>query len=968
MPGGWVLGNRYDVYMGAWQAATVRRALLIAVRGASRNPPSNPSSNATLSGLALSKGMLTPTFSPAQTSYTASVAADVSRITVTPTTDHAGPTDFAGKKIAGATVEYLDGSDRPLTDADTSSADTFEVDLTVGADVIDIIKVKVTAEDGNTTRTYTVAVPREVPASSDATLKSLAVSGGRFDPPFSSAKTGYTATVDDTTSRITVTATPNHADATVEYLDGSDRPLTDADTSSADTFEVDLTQSDTIIRVQVTAGDGNTTKTYLVVVRRRPASTVIEPPPPEPFTGSFSDVPAEHDGTSPFELQFRLSAEPAGLSYRTVQNGLFDVSGGTIGRAWSLQEGNNAGWGLRIEPSAFGDVTLRVRATTDCAGTPGVCTSDGRMLGGGLQVMIAGPPTLAVADAEAEEGSDATLDFAVTLSRALTETVTVEYRTEDDTASAGSDYTNTVGTLTFTAGETSRTVSVPVLYGAHDEGSETMTLRLRNPNPARVKLADAEATGTIDYTDPMPRAWITRFGRTIGGQVVDALTQRLKGGIGTHVTVGGLRLGGAGTLEGEEPLGRTLRLPAWTDRTKLDEATRSMSTEELVLGSAFHLSTGERERGQPTFTAWGRFATGGFETEEDDVTMEGDVTTGLLGADAEWNRLLLGVMVSQSKGDGPYRLSPDKSDDEGTVESTMTGVYPYAKLDLNERVSAWGLVGAGSGDLTLRQKGQDRMETDLGMQMGALGVKGRVLDGSGPSGIGVNVKSDAMWVRTTSDRTQGMESAEGDVNRLRLILEAERQFAMEGGGRFVPSVEVGLRVDGGDAETGTGLELGAGMRYVSGPLTIEGQVRALVAHEASGYEEWGASGAIRVNPSQSGRGLTFAIVPVWGNAGSRTERLWGARDARELGQDAEFEATGRLKAEVGYGIGVPRTRNVVTPYGGLSLAEGSSRRYRAGVRWNLADGAVLGLEGSHEGGANGTAGTNAVEFRAELRW
>ena len=298
----------------------------------------------------------------------------------------------------------------------------------------------------------------------------------------------------------------------------------------------------------------------------------------------------------------------------------------------------------------------------------------------------------------------------------------------------------------------------------------------------------------------------------------------------------------------------------------------------------------------------------------------------------------------------------------------MTGVYSYAKLDLNERVTAWGLVGAGSGDLTLRQKGQDGMETDLGMRMGALGVKGWALDGSGPSGIGVNVKSDAMWVRTTSDRTQGMESAQGYVSRLRLILEAERQFAMEGGGSFVPSVEVGLRVDGGDAETGTGLELGAGMRYASGPLTIEGLVRALVAHEASGYEEWGASGAIRVNPSQSGRGLTFAIVPVWGNTGSQTERLWGARDARELGQDTEFEGTGRLEAEVGYGIGVSRTRSVVTPYARLSLAEGSSRGYRAGARWNLADGAILGLEGSHEGGANGTAGTNAVEFRAELRW
>ena len=186
-------------------------------------------------------------------------------------------------------------------------------------------------------------------------------------------------------------------------------------------------------------------------------ASVEPPPPPEPptppevpLTASFSGAPAEHAGSGSFELQFRLSEEPAGLSYRTVQSGLFNVTGASIGRAWRLQKGTNQGWGLRVEPSGFGDVTLVVRATTDCAGTPGVCTSDGRMLGGGLQARIAGPPTLSVADAEVDESAGATLDFDVTLSRAVNETVTVEYGTADVSASAGADYTSTSGTLTFT--------------------------------------------------------------------------------------------------------------------------------------------------------------------------------------------------------------------------------------------------------------------------------------------------------------------------------------------------------------------------------------------------------------------------------------------------------------------------------------------------------------------------------------
>ena len=86
------------------------------------------------------------------------------------------------------------------------------------------------------------------------------------------------------------------------------------------------------------------------------------------------------------------------------------------------------------------------------------------------------------------------------------------------------------------------------------------------------------------------------------------------------------------------------------------------------------------------------------------MKLDGDVTTGMIGFDADWERLLAGIMLSQSTGDGSYRLDPGKrtdgGTDGGTVESDLTGVYPYARIDLNDRVSAWGLAGAGSGRLS----------------------------------------------------------------------------------------------------------------------------------------------------------------------------------------------------------------------------------------------------------------------------
>ena len=77
--------------------------------------------------------------------------------------------------------------------------------------------------------------------------------------------------------------------------------------------------------------------------------------------------------------------------------------------------------------------------------------------------------------------------------------------------------------------------------------------------------------------------------------------------------------------------------------------------------------------------------------------MDGDVTTGLAGFDAEWERTLAGVMVSQSAGDGTYRDGSAPGNDTGTVESSLTGIYPYVQIDLNARVSAWAVAGAGSG-------------------------------------------------------------------------------------------------------------------------------------------------------------------------------------------------------------------------------------------------------------------------------
>ena len=258
------------------------------------------------------------------------------------------------------------------------------------------------------------------------------------------------------------------------------------------------------------------------------------------------------------------------------------------------------------------------------------------------------------------------------------------------------------------------------------------------------------------------------------------------------------------------------------------------------------------------------------------------------------------------------------------------------------------------------------------MVMGAVGLAGQILEVANGSPIDLQARSDAFWVRMQSEEITGsggnLASAEADVTRVRLVLEGSRAFALAGERTLTPSMEIGLRHDAGDAERGAGVELGAGLNFAGAGFSVEGQVRTLLSHEEQGYEEWGASGAIRIDPGQSGRGLNLTLAPAWGTAGSGVERLWSLRDTQELAPEGDFEAGSKLDTEVGYGIGLRNARGVVTPFTGLSLGESGNRAYRAGARWNIAPEAVLGLEMTRTEGSEDIAATNSVTLRASVQW
>nr|WP_245210927.1 FG-GAP-like repeat-containing protein [Prochlorococcus marinus] len=111
-------------------------------------------------------------------------------------------------------------------------------------------------------------------------------------------------------------------------------------------------------------------------------------------------------------------------------------------------------------------------------------------------------PSITIADLTTSNENASNATFTVSLSNASSQDITLDYATSNGTATAGSDYTATSGTLTISAGATSGTFNVPVLADSLDEVNETATITLSNASNA--SISDSTATLTITDDDAAP--------------------------------------------------------------------------------------------------------------------------------------------------------------------------------------------------------------------------------------------------------------------------------------------------------------------------------------------------------------------------------------------------------------------------------------------------------------------------------
>jgi hypothetical protein len=209
------------------------------------------------------------------------------------------------------------------------------------------------------------------------------------------------------------------------------------------------------------------------------------------------------------------------------------------------------------------------------------------------------PATIGISDATVVEGDDGTANAVFTVSiEGDFDNVSVDYATVGSAAVEGSDYAATSGTLTFAAGETSQTISVPIIGDTTDEYDEQFFVDLSNA--AGGEITDSQGIGTIQDDDPAP---LLTSPLTVHGTAGDDVLE-FYGGDGLHFSVNGVRydytlaqsasvtfLGGGGNdsirVVRSNDVEDIAVAPTWVALTHPDYVMQAVEVEAIEVVGAF---------------------------------------------------------------------------------------------------------------------------------------------------------------------------------------------------------------------------------------------------------------------------------------------------------------------------------------------------------------------------------------------
>lgn len=290
-----------------------------------------------------------------------------------------------------------------------------------------------------------------------------------------------------------------------------------------------------------------------------------------------------------------------------------------------------------------------------------------------------------------------------------------------------------------------------------------------------------------------------------------------------------------------------------------------------------------------------------------------------LGADVRTSsELLFGLAITRGSGSNDFSYGTANRE----MDIALTAFSPYARYSPSELTSIWGAGTFGNGEVEI-SGGPATSSNDLSANMFLIGGRHTLRE---LNYVSLSIRGDAAFANLSTDGEDDLSAdLDTSVNRIRAVVEA----SFDAGNGMEPFVDLGFRNDGGDGDSGSGVELAGGVVIQSDAINVEARAHTLVSHGADDYSESGVSVVARLDlAGAQGTGFAAELAPRWGSdygdsgllnnlydPSTRTGLLYNQRDA-------SISISSRLQ----YGVAVSNDHYLITPF--VNFDDQSSNRYQ----------------------------------------
>ena len=397
------------------------------------------------------------------------------------------------------------------------------------------------------------------------------------------------------------------------------------------------------------------------------------------------------------------------------------------------------------------------------------------------------------------------------------------------------------------------------------------------------------------------------------------------------------------SIGGQSPmmaLAQTIK--AWADD--------AVDTTALIANSKFVLPFNRGGYGADSTASgavWGSAHFRQLKGDDEDADLEGGLPTvewsgnisGVhLGFDFKVSDdTLLGLAVSRSRASMDYKTNAMDNtgtlvSEEGEYEIDLNAVHPYINWAVGD-VNLYASAGVGEGELTVTPDDESltpALKSDLKLTAYGLGVSGDLNE---------SVQVRGEWrrgeIKVDGNIDDENTIAPQNLNTSTTRILARWHDANRRDDNRAIFAEVGWRLDGGDGDSGAGMETALGWNYLGDRTTVEIGAHGLIGRDD--YSEWGAYGNFRVSSGNDGQGFAVRIRPSYGESQTEFGRVWNADslddiDAGDDNDAADKNYAWRTESRLSYGI--QSANGLFAPFIDAVAGDAADDIYRLGVDWS----------------------------------